>query len=93
MLSPLDILYIVLAFCALWVAAATFWLIFQIAMVVKNFNELLGVVEEKVEHIEGAITSIRHRFDGASGSFNTLIGGIEKVVDYVVEKRRKKGME
>jgi hypothetical protein len=89
-LSPLDILYIVLAFCALWVAAATFWLIFQIASVVKNFNDLLAEVQDKVERIEGAISGIRHKFESMGGSMTALVIGIEKVIGYAIEKRRAK---
>lgn len=90
MLTPLDILYIVLAFCALWVSAALFWLMFQAAMVVKNVNDALSEFQDKMERIEHSITSIRHRFDGATGSMASVLGPIDRLVDYVIEKRRGK---
>ena len=89
-LTPLDILYIVLAFCALWVSAAMFWLIFQVAMLIKNFNDVLSEVQDKIDRIEHAITSIRHRFDGATGTMANVLAPIEKLVDYVIERRKKK---
>ena len=89
-LCPLDILYIVLAFCALWVAAAMFWLIFQVASVIKNFNDLLKVLEEKADRIEGAISAIRHKFESMGGSMTALVLGIEKAVNYAMEKRKAK---
>ena len=87
-LTPLDILYIVLAFCALWVAAAMFWLIFQIASVVKNFNDLLKIAEDKLERIEGAISGIRHKFETMGGSMTALAIGLEKIIGHVIEKRK-----
>ncbi|TAK03977.1 hypothetical protein EPO34_02345 [Patescibacteria group bacterium] len=89
-LSPLDILYIVLAFCALWVSAAMFWLIFQAAMLVKNFNDVLAEVQDKVDRIEYAISTIRHRFESATGSMASVLAPMERLVDYVIEKRGKK---
>ena len=33
--TPLDILYIVLAFCVLWFTAAIFWFLYQLAQILK----------------------------------------------------------
>ena len=86
----MDILYIVLAFSVLWISAAIFWLIFQAASLIKNFNDVLAEVKDKVDSIENAISGIRHRFESATGSLGVVVGGIEKLVEYVVEKKRKK---
>jgi len=89
-MSPLDILYIVLAFCALWFTAALFWLLWQVASILRNVNETMTVAREKISKIEGALTAIRSKFDHATGVITVLVEGIKKVVDYAVEKKREK---
>jgi len=89
MFSPLDILYIVLAFCVLWFTAALFWLLWQIAMIFRNINTAVSELREKLIKIEEAITFIRGKFDHASSMLTMLVSGVGKVVDYAMEKRRE----
>ena len=79
-MSPLDILHIVLAFCALWLTAALFWLIWQITAILRNVNEALEEAREKICKIEEAITSIRERFEHITSSAGFLVEGLKKVL-------------
>ena len=90
MFGALDILYIVLAFCILWFTAAVFWLIWQVAMILRNVNETMTVAREKIAKIEAALSAIKSKFEHATGAVTALVEGIKKVVDYAVEKKREK---
>jgi hypothetical protein len=90
MFSPLDILYIVLAFCVLWFTAAVFWLIWQVASILRNVNETMTVAREKISKIEGALTAIKNKFEHATGAVTVLVEGIKKVIDYAIEKKQGK---
>ncbi len=89
MFSPLDILYIVLAFCVLWFTAALFWLLWQIAMIFRNINMAVSDLREKLVKIEEAISFIRGKFDHASSMLTILVSGVGKVVEYAMERRRE----
>jgi hypothetical protein len=89
MFSPLDILYIVLAFCVLWFTAALFWLLWQVAMIFRNINKAVSDLREKLMKIEEAISFIRGKFDHASSMLTMLVAGVGKVVDYAMERRRE----
>lgn len=89
MFSPLDILYIVLAFCVLWFTAALFWLLWQIAMIFRNINRAVSELREKLVKIEEAMSFIRGKFDHASSMLTMLVAGVGKVVDYAMERRRE----
>lgn len=90
MFSPLDILYIVLAFCALWLTAAIFWLVWQIAMIIKNINDTMAMAQETMSKIEAALTGIRSKFDNASGALGSVVQASTQVIDYILEKKKKK---
>jgi len=97
MFQSQDILYIVLAFCALWITAFMCWLIWQVAMILKNVNDTMSEAREKMAKIEEAITAIRGKFEKATVGISFLADGIRRVVEYaldrrdaVVEKKEKK---
>lgn len=90
MFQSQDILYIVLAFCALWITAFMCWLIWQVAMILKNVNDTMAEAREKIVKIEEAITAIKSKFEKATVGLSFLGDGIRRVVEYVMDRREEK---
>lgn len=90
MFSPLDILYIVLAFCAMWLTAAIFWLLWQAAIMLKNINEVVSEGKEVMYKAEEALTGIRRRFEDASSLFGVVAETASKAIDYMVTRKEPK---
>ncbi len=93
MIEAKDILYIVLAFSALWFTAFVCWLIWQVAMILKNINDTLTEAREKMAKIDATLAAIRDKFDHATTSLSLLVEGGKRVIDYVVEKKKAKKEE
>lgn len=90
MFSPLDILYIVLAFCVLWLTAALFWLIWQVATMLRNMNEAVEESREVMRKVEDALSGIRQKFESATSSLGVVVQIAAKGMEYLMEKRVKK---
>ncbi len=90
MFSPLDILYIVLAFCILWLSAAFFWLIWQVATMLRNINEAVDEGRQVMHKVEEALTGIRQKFESATSSLGVVVQLAAKGMEYVMEKKTKK---
>lgn len=88
-MTPLDILYIVLSFCALWFTAAVFWFFWQLATILRNVNDAIADARDKMNKIERALTGIREKFDRASSLVGLGANTAVKAVEYVMEKKRK----
>lgn len=90
MIEAKDILYIVLAFSVLWFTAFVCWLIWQVAMILKNVNDTLSEAREKMAKIDATLAAIRDKFEHASTSLSLLVEGGKRVIDYVVERKKEK---
>ncbi|MFH1089734.1 MAG: hypothetical protein V1716_04910 [Candidatus Uhrbacteria bacterium] len=66
------------------------WLIWQVAMILKNVNDTMTEAREKMAKIEEAITAIRGKFEKATVGLSFLGDGIRKLVEYVIEKKVEK---
>jgi len=91
MFSPLDILYIVLAFCALWLTAAIFWLLWQMASMLRNVNETMNEGKEVMHKVESALSGIQSKFETATSSLGVVVQLAAKGMEYIVDKRLEKG--
>lgn len=89
--TPLDVLYIVLAFCAVWLTAALFWLMWQIGNILRTVEDTMELAQEKISRIESAITSIKSRFEHLTSASTMLFEGAKKVFDYLNERRAESG--
>lgn len=86
MLESLDILFIVLAFCALWFTAFLCWLLYQAASLVKRIHSLVDELKEKVARLEESISSMKRKFDGNIALITNIADGVRKIIDVVRSK-------
>lgn len=90
MFSPLDILYIVVAFCALWLTAGVFWLIWQFASIFKTVNDTISQAQDTLCKIEDALAGIRAKFEHTSSVLGVMVDATSRVVEHVIDKKRDK---
>ena len=86
MLESLDILFIVLAFCALWFTAFLCWLLFQAASLVKRIHGLVDELKEKVGRLEEAIAGMKKKFDGNIAMITSIADGVRRIIDAMRSK-------
>lgn len=89
MLESHDILYIVLAFCALWFTAFLCWLMFQVVSIIKHAHEVLAMAERKLDLLERSVTGIKAKFDSGASMFVTVADGLKRLVDVVRRDRHE----
>lgn len=93
MLEAKDILLIVLAFCALWFTAFVCWLIYQVARILRNVNDVVEDVHETLGKMERALAGIRGHADRAMMGLMTTINGGAKIVDLLSRKKKENDEE
>ena len=89
--SSQDLLYIVLSLSILWFTIFLCWLLYQAGRMLKNANEIVESIAEKLELITEAIGFIKDKVDGMSAHMGVIgrmaSGFVEK---YVVQKLSQK---
>jgi hypothetical protein len=81
MLGSQDILFIVLAFCALWFTAFLCWFIYQVASLLRHVHGLIDEVKDRVVSLEDAIMSMKRKFDGNITMVSSIADGVRKIID------------
>lgn len=88
MLGTQDILFIVLAFCALWFTAFLCWLIYQAASLLKHIHGLVDEVKGRVASLEDAVMTMKRKFDGNITMVSSIAEGVKKIIDAMRSRER-----
>ena len=88
MSTGLEILWIVLAFCALWVTAFLCWAIYHIAMVARRIHLVLDEAKTMLAQIEAAIGSLRDKVEHHAKLLDPLVGLAGSVVKHVIQDKK-----
>lgn len=89
--SSQDILYIVLALSILWFTIFLCWLLYQAARVLKNANEIVESVAQKLALISEAVDFIRKKVDSMSSHMGVVGSMVSNLVErFVVGKLSEK---
>jgi hypothetical protein len=81
MLGTQDILFIVLAFCALWFTLFLCWLMYQVAMLVKRLHGLVDDVKVKLAELEESIGGMKRKFDGNVALISGIAEGVKRIME------------
>lgn len=84
-----DLLYVVLAFSVLWLTIFLSWTLYYVIMVLRHVNQLFINFREKIEKVSQAIEKIKEKFEHTSTYLGLLGRAIEKLVDFIGERKRK----
>ena len=88
MIGTQDVLFIVLAFCALWFTAFLCWFIYQAASLFKHIHSLVDEVKNRIASLEEAILGMKKKFDGNLAMVSTIAEGVRKIIDAMRSRDR-----
>jgi CHASE3 domain sensor protein len=91
--SSKDLLYIVLAFCILWLTIFMAWFIYYLAMIMRQVFLSTKEMRERVKKVDEVMKALKEKIEH-SASYLLLIGeGVKKLVEiaknYGVKKAKK----
>lgn len=81
MLESQDVLYMVLAFCALWFTMFLCWVMWQVASLLRRVHGLVDDVREKVDSLLDGVSAIRARVEGHVSSLTGIADNVRKIID------------
>ncbi len=81
MIEAKEILFIVLAFCALWVTLFFCWFVYQIARAIRQVNTVLSEVRDHLARLEETITGFRGRFGDGATNLGKMAVHIKHFID------------
>ncbi|MBU1131413.1 hypothetical protein KJ840_04740 [Patescibacteria group bacterium] len=85
-----DLLYIVIAFCALWLTIFICWVIYYFAMILKRVYGVMETFTKTFEAVRDFFEKAKEKLEKTSSSLTLLLNLGKKIYDTVAEKQAAK---
>lgn len=85
-----DFLFIILAFCILWLTIFFSWILFYIIKIFKNSSRIIDKAQGVVDKADDFVETIKKRFDKSAAGFSFLGEMAKHGMDFVNKKCEEK---
>ena len=88
--TSLDLFYIVLALCIVWITIFLCYLMYHAGRVLRNANKIVESLMDKLELISQAVNFIQQKVDGLSGHMGKVSGMVAGLVEKMIMNKLEK---
>ena len=82
-----DFLFIILAFCILWLTIFVSWILYYVIRIFKNTSSVIGKAQNTVEKLDEFIESFKHKVEKSTSGL-LILGELAKQGMSFMEKRK-----
>ena len=76
-----DILYLVLAFCVLWLTVFLVWFVYYLIASIRQFHQITKSVKKQVDEVDAIMQMLKSRIERSSSYLSIIVEGVKKMVD------------
>lgn len=85
-----DLLNIVLAFCVLWLTIFLAWFIYYLAMMMKQFFQIIKEMRARINKVDEVIDNLKEKIEHGASYISLLGDGAKKLVEVAKEHMEEK---
>ncbi len=93
LLGSKDILFLVLAFCILWVTVFLCWMLYYVMRILRNTSQIIEEFRVRLQTLLEAVNYVRDKVEYISGLMGSASEGITGVMKKVVTKKASDWMK
>ena len=82
-----DILFVVLAFCALWLTLFVSWTIYYFAQILRQANVIISDFRNSLNLLDSLLKTIKEKLNSSSSHLAFMAEGAREVVKYLQNKK------
>lgn len=84
-----DLLFVVLAFCALWLTIFLSWLLYYVIALLRDTEALLKQVKGVVEKIDSLSHAVHDKFERSAASLTLIASTLKELIAWGIQERMK----
>jgi CHASE3 domain sensor protein len=85
-----DLLYLVIAFCVLLFTIFSVWLIYYLAMIMRQAYKIVKETREKINKVDEVLKALKEKIEHSASYLILISEGVKKLVEVIREKSEKK---
>lgn len=85
-----DLLYVVIAFCVLLFTVFSVWLIYYMAMIMRQAYKVVKETREKINKVDEILKSLKDKIEHGVSYLVLISEGVKKLVGVIREKSEER---
>jgi hypothetical protein len=82
-----DLLFIVLAICAIFFTTFACWLLYYFIAIVKDVYQLTNGIKKKIDLLDDILKTLKEKISSTASYVGLIFNSVEKIVDYFQKKK------
>ncbi|KPJ85536.1 hypothetical protein AMJ57_02755 [Parcubacteria bacterium SG8_24] len=84
-----DLLFIVLAFCVLWLTVFLLWLLYYVISIVRDAEALVRQARNAVQKIDELAHAAHEKMERSAASFTLIAQAVKELIAWGIQERTK----
>lgn len=84
-----DLLYVVLAFCVLWLTVFLSWLLYYVIAITRDMESLLRKVSGAVEKVDHLAKVVQDKMERSATSLTLMAQAVKEIIVWAIQERSK----
>ncbi|MDD5291085.1 MAG: hypothetical protein PHZ04_03125 [Patescibacteria group bacterium] len=85
-----DLLYVVLAFCILWLTIFLAWFIYYLVMIMRQAYRIVKETREKINKVDEILKSLKEKIEHSASYLVLISDGVKKLVEVIKERSEER---
>ena len=85
--SSKDLLFIVLAICAIAFTTFACWLLYYFIAMVKDVYQITKGIKKKIDLVDDILKTIKEKINSTASYVGLIFGSLEKIVGYFQQRK------
>ncbi|MFH1412616.1 MAG: hypothetical protein ABIG10_01130 [bacterium] len=85
-----DILYLVLAFCVLWLTVFLVWFVYYLIVTIRQFHTITRDMKKRIDKIDDIIRMTKEKIEHSASYLAIIVEGVKKIADMTKKKKPRK---
>ncbi|MFA7286452.1 MAG: hypothetical protein WC052_02215 [Patescibacteria group bacterium] len=86
-----DLLFVILAFCALWLTILLSWSLYYVALLLRGVHQTFEGARQRLQAVDRFLKLVSEKLEHTSASLRILVEGVGSLVGYLIERKTAKG--
>jgi len=84
-----DLLYVVLAFCVLWLTVFMSWLLYYVIAIIRDAEALVSQIKGAVSKVDQLAHIVQERVERSASSLSVMAQAVKEIIVWAIQERSK----
>jgi hypothetical protein len=84
-----DLLFITLAFCAIWLTVFLCWLLYYVMAIIRDAETVMRQIKNVVDKVDGVAKFVQDKMEHSAASLTIIASALKELIMWAIAQRQE----